>query len=85
MRAVDLIDKKRLNKTLSKDEIAFLINGYVNNEIPDYQMSAFAMAVVLNGMSDQEVADLTLIMMNSGDVIDLTSISGVKVDSIHIF
>ncbi|TCG11459.1 pyrimidine-nucleoside phosphorylase [Mycoplasma todarodis] len=80
MRAVDLIDKKRKKETLSKEEIAFLINGYVNNDIPDYQMASFAMAVVLNGMTDQEVADLTLIMMNSGDVIDLTSIEGVKVD-----
>ncbi|CAM9093831.1 pyrimidine-nucleoside phosphorylase [Mycoplasma todarodis] len=80
MRAVDLIDKKRKKEELSKEEISFLVQGYVNNEIPDYQMAAFAMAIVLNGMSDQEVADLTLIMMNSGDVIDLSSIAGVKVD-----
>ncbi|CAM9109766.1 thymidine phosphorylase [Mycoplasma marinum] len=80
MRAVDIIDKKRLNKELTRDEIAFLINGYVNDEVKDYQMASFAMAVVLNGMTDQEVADLTLIMMNSGDIIDLTSINGVKAD-----
>ncbi len=80
MRAVDLIDKKRKKESLSKEEIAFLINGYVNNEIPDYQMASFAMAIVLNGMSDQEVADLTLTMMNSGDIIDLTSIDGIKID-----
>ncbi len=80
MRAVDLIDKKRQNLVLTKKELQFLIDGYVKNEVPDYQMAAFAMAVVLNGMTDQEVADLTLIMMNSGDVIDLTSIDGIKVD-----
>ncbi len=80
MRVVDLIDKKRKQQELSKAELEFLISGYVDNKIPDYQMSAFTMAVVLNGMSDQEVADLTLIMMNSGDVIDLSSIDGIKVD-----
>ncbi|NQZ29504.1 MAG: pyrimidine-nucleoside phosphorylase [Mycoplasmatales bacterium] len=80
MRAVDLIDKKRKKEELSKEELSFLVQGYVNNEIPDYQMAAFAMAIVLNGMTNQEVADLTLIMMNSGDIIDLSSIEGVKVD-----
>ncbi|NQZ66064.1 MAG: pyrimidine-nucleoside phosphorylase [Mycoplasmatales bacterium] len=80
MRVVDIIEKKKLGKNLSKAEIEFLINGYVSGEIPDYQISAFAMAVYFQGMSHKEIADLTSAMMNSGEIIDLSDIPGIKVD-----
>lgn len=80
MRMVDLIEKKRDNGELSKQEIDFIINGYTNGDIPDYQMSAFAMAIFFRGMQNPEIADLTMAMVESGDKIDLTPIHGVKVD-----
>ncbi|WP_036451683.1 pyrimidine-nucleoside phosphorylase [Mycoplasma buteonis] len=80
MRVVDLIEKKRLNKELTNEEIKFLINSYVENKTPDYQMSAFLMAVMFNGMNAREIATMTKYMMHSGDVIDLSEIPGVKVD-----
>lgn len=80
MRAVDLIRKKREGRELTGDEIAFLINGYSQGDIPDYQMSAWAMAVFYQGMSARETADLTMAMAHSGDMIDLSSIHGIKVD-----
>ena len=80
MRMVDLIIKKRTKQELSKEEIDFIISNYTNNNIPDYQMSSFAMAVLFNGMTSQETANLTNAMMYSGDVIDLSEIKGVKVD-----
>jgi len=80
MRAVDLIAKKRDGGELKKDELEFLIKGYVADEIPDYQMSAFLMAVFFSGMTFAETATLTRVMMNSGDTFDLSSIPGVKVD-----
>lgn len=80
MRAVDLIRKKRDGMELSGEEIAFLIRGYSEGKVPDYQMSAWAMAVYYQGMSARETADLTLSMASSGDTIDLSSIHGVKVD-----
>ncbi|BAW18102.1 pyrimidine-nucleoside phosphorylase [Mycoplasmopsis bovigenitalium] len=80
MRVVDLIEKKRLNKELTNEEIKFLINTYVSGETPDYQMAAFIMAVMFNGMTKQEIAQFTKTMMHSGDVIDLSSIPGIKVD-----
>ncbi|TDF99282.1 pyrimidine-nucleoside phosphorylase [Paenibacillus piri] len=80
MRTVDIIQKKRDGKLLSTEEIEFLIEGYCSGEIPDYQMSAWAMAVYFNGMSAKETADLTMAMARSGDQADLTSIPGVKVD-----
>ncbi|SDG22349.1 pyrimidine-nucleoside phosphorylase [Fontibacillus panacisegetis] len=80
MRAVDLIRKKRDGLELSGEEIAFLIRGYSEGTIPDYQMAAWAMAVYYQGMSARETADLTLNMASSGDTIDLSSIHGVKVD-----
>ncbi|HWR23816.1 MAG TPA: hypothetical protein VN366_10130, partial [Feifaniaceae bacterium] len=80
MRAVDLIGKKRDGYALSAEEIDFLIRGYVKKEIPDYQMSAFLMAVCFSGMDARETADLTLSMMRSGDVVDLSDIPGVKAD-----
>ncbi|MGM0445578.1 MAG: pyrimidine-nucleoside phosphorylase [Bacillota bacterium] len=80
MRAYDLILKKRENSELTKEEIDFLINGFTEGSIPDYQMSAFAMAIYFNGMSDRETADLTMAMAESGDQIDLSEIKGTKVD-----
>lgn len=80
MRMVDLIEKKRDGKELTKEEIRFMIEGYTNETIPDYQMSAFAMAVYFNGMTETERAELTLAMVDSGDKIDLSAIEGIKVD-----
>ncbi|BBM16691.1 pyrimidine-nucleoside phosphorylase [Enterococcus avium] len=80
MRMVDLIEKKRDGKTLSKEEIDFIIEGYTANSIPDYQMSALLMAIFYQDMTDEEISHLTLAMANSGDIIDLSSIDGIKVD-----
>jgi pyrimidine-nucleoside phosphorylase len=80
MRTVDLIHRKRGGEELSPEEIAFLVSGYTSGEIPDYQMSAFLMAVFFSGMSDREVSALTDNMMSSGAVLDLSDIPGVKVD-----
>jgi pyrimidine-nucleoside phosphorylase len=80
MRTVDLIAKKRDGGELSQEEISFLIRGYTDGTIPDYQMSALAMAIYFRGMSERERADLTLAMAASGDQIDLSGISGIKVD-----
>lgn len=80
MRMLDLITKKRDNHTLSKEEIEFIVKGYTNGSIPDYQMSSFLMAVYFNGMTDQESTDLALAMMHSGDTFDLQDIKGIKVD-----
>ncbi|MEF2965865.1 pyrimidine-nucleoside phosphorylase [Paenibacillus sp. M1] len=80
MRMVDLIEKKRDGKELTTEEINFIIEGYTKGEIPDYQVSAFAMAVFFRDMTERERADLTMAMVNSGDTIDLSGIEGVKVD-----
>jgi pyrimidine-nucleoside phosphorylase len=80
MRTVDLIHRKRDAEELSPEEIEFLIEGYTNGDIPDYQMSAFLMAVFFSGMSDREVSRLTECMLRSGDTVDLSSVPGVKVD-----
>jgi len=80
MRMVDLIEKKRNGQTLNKEEIDFIITGYTNGDLPDYQMSAFAMAVYFQGMTQKERVHLTEAMVNSGDQIDLSKIEGIKVD-----
>lgn len=80
MRFVDIIEKKRWKKELSTEEIQWWIKSYVAGEIPDYQVSALLMAIVLNGMNVRETSDLTMAMMHSGDVIDLSLIRGIKVD-----
>ncbi|WP_411335985.1 pyrimidine-nucleoside phosphorylase [Ruminococcus gauvreauii] len=80
MRMYDLIVKKRDNKTLTREEISYMIRGYVKDEIPDYQMAAMLMAIYLQGMTDEELADLTDIMAYSGDMVDLSEIPGIKVD-----
>ena len=80
MQVIDIIAKKRDKKILTKEEIKFVIDGYVNNQIPDYQISALLMAIYLNGMNDEETVFLTELMMNSGDVINLDDIEGIKLD-----
>lgn len=80
MRMVDLIEKKRDGQVLSREEITFIIDNYTAGEIPDYQMSAFLMAVYFQDMTDEEITNLTLAMAHSGEVIDLSSIEGIKVD-----
>lgn len=80
MRMYDVIEKKRDGKELEYEEISFFIKNYCEEKIPDYQVSALLMAIFLNGMSERETAELTEIMANSGDVIDLSVIDGIKVD-----
>lgn len=80
MRMYDVIAKKRDGGALSREEIAFAVNGYVAGEIPDYQMSALLMAIYLRGMTDEETAILTDVMAHSGDMVDLSAIQGIKVD-----
>lgn len=80
MRTVDLIQRKRDGEELAPEEIEFLVEGYTSGDIPDYQMSAFLMAVYFSGMSDREVSRLTECMLRSGDTVDLSAIPGVKVD-----
>lgn len=80
MRAVDIIQKKRDGLELSKEEIQWLIDGYVEGSVPDYQMSAFAMTVYFKGMTTREISDLTMTMVGTGQQFDLSEITGIKVD-----
>ena len=80
MRAVDIIIKKRDGFELTKEEIEYMVFGYTNDSIPDYQMSAFLMAVYYKGMTNAEAANLTKAMLNSGDILDLSDVNGIKVD-----
>lgn len=80
MRMVDLIAKKRDGEALTKEEINFMIEGYTKGEIPDYQMSAMAMALYFKDMTTEERVNLTMAMVNSGDTVDLSGIDGIKVD-----
>lgn len=80
MRAVDIIQKKRDGIELSKEEITWLIDGYVDGSVPDYQMAAFAMAIYFKGMTTREISDLTMAMVATGEQIDLSAIAGIKVD-----
>lgn len=80
MHFLELIEKKKRGEHFSKTEIKFWIDGYVTGDIPDYQVSALLMAIYFNGMSKQEVTDLTMTMVASGVQIDLSSIEGIKVD-----
>ncbi|WP_066312659.1 pyrimidine-nucleoside phosphorylase [Bacillus sp. FJAT-29814] len=80
MRMVDLIEKKRDGHELTTEEINYIIKGYTEGSIPDYQVSAFTMAVVFRGMTEKERADITMAMVESGDQIDLSQIEGIKVD-----
>ena len=80
MRMYDLIVKKRSGQTLSKEEISFMIKGYTEGSIPDYQMSAMMMAIYFKGMNEEETLQLTISMEKSGELLDLSSIGGIKVD-----
>lgn len=80
MNIIDVINKKRNNGELTREELEVAFNGFLKKEVKDYQMSALLMAICINGMSDQEVFDLTDIFINSGEILDLSSIPGVKVD-----
>jgi pyrimidine-nucleoside phosphorylase len=80
MRAVDIIIKKRDHLELTREEIEFFVQGLTHNEIPDYQVSAWAMAVLLNGMTPRETTDLTLSMAGSGEILDLSKVVPIAVD-----
>ncbi len=80
MRMYDIIEKKKNKKGLSKEEIDYVIEGYTNGKIPDYQMSALLMAICFVGMSDEEIYNLTIAMRDSGEILDLSKVNGIKVD-----
>ena len=80
MNIVSIINKKRLGNSLTKEELAFAFNGYLDGQVKDYQMSSLLMAICLNGMDDEEIFALTDIFIKSGEVLDLSSIPGIKVD-----
>ncbi len=80
MTIIDVINRKKAFKELSREELEFTINGYLEGSIKDYQMSALLMAILLNGMTDKEIIDLTDIMVKSGDVLDLSKIDGIIAD-----
>ena len=80
MNILDVINKKRLKKSLTKEEINYFINNYISGSIKDYQMSSLLMAITINGMNIDETYYMTDAMLNSGDIIDLSSIKGTVVD-----
>lgn len=80
MRMVDIINKKKLGKTLTTDEINFFVDNYNKGKIPDYQVSALMMAIVFQNMNIKETSDLTMAMVDSGDRLDLSGVDGIKVD-----
>lgn len=80
MNVIEIIEKKRFGQKLTFDEIEYMMNNYISDKITDYQMSAFLMAICCNGMDDEETYFLTKIMVESGDVIDLSNIKKIKVD-----
>ena len=77
---LDIINKKRLGKELTKEELSFAFDSYLNKEVEDYQMSSLLMAICINGMNDREIFDLCDIFIKSGEVLDLSDIDGIKVD-----
>lgn len=80
MRMYDLVNKKKHGEALSVEEIGWMIDNYVTGDIPDYQMSAMLMAIYFQGMNDEEICAMTMAMAQSGDMVDLSSIDGIKVD-----
>ena len=80
MRMYDLIEKKKLGMELTTDEIRFMIDGFTDGSIPDYQMSAMLMAICFTGMDEEETKNLTLSMAKSCDLMDLSAIHGKKID-----
>jgi pyrimidine-nucleoside phosphorylase len=81
MRVYDIICRKKEGKALTLPEMEFLINGYVQNRVPDYQIAAWAMAVYFQGMTAEEIVNLTRTMVASGEMIDLSSIPGLMLVS----
>ena len=80
VRMVDLIEKKQEKEELTAEEVRWMIDGFTSGEVPDYQMSAMLMAVFYNGMTKEELSEMTMAMVESGDQIDLSAIEGIKVD-----
>lgn len=80
LNIVDIIEKKRDGHILSKEEIEYFVNEYVSNNIPDYQISSLLMAIYFRGLDNEELTNLTMAMVNSGEKIDLSEIEGIKVD-----
>ena len=80
MNILDIIEKKRDKIELTKEEIEYVVKGYTNGDIADYQMSALIMAIYINGMTKQETVNLTLAMANSGDILDLSTLGEIIVD-----
>ena len=80
MTIIDIIEKKKIKQELTTEEITFLVNGFTDGSIPDYQMSSLLMAILLNGMTDRETFDLTNAMLHSGDVVDMSALGGIVVD-----
>lgn len=80
MNIIDIITKKKNNEELTYEEIEFAINGYINGTIKDYQISSLLMAILINGMNDEETINLTKVMINSGELVDLSHIDGIIVD-----
>ena len=80
MRIYDIIEKKTRHQELTREELQFFIEGLCSGKLPDYQASALIMAIFLNGMTAQETADLTAVMADSGEQMDLSAIEGIKVD-----
>jgi len=80
MNIINIIEKKRDNEQLNKEEIEYCVNGYVENKIPDYQISSLLMAIYFNGLNDEELVNLTLAMADSGEKVDLSTINGETVD-----
>ena len=77
---LDIINKKRLGKELTYKELDTIFNGYLNGDVLDYQMASLLMAICINGMSDEEIFALTKIFIDSGDILDFSSVDGIKVD-----
>ena len=77
MNIIEIINKKRLGKILTKEEINYAVNGYLSGEVKDYQMSSLLMAIVLKGLTDHEIITLTEIMLNSGEKLDLSNLGSV--------
>ena len=80
MNIVEIINKKRVGEMLTKEELSFFFNGYLEGKVKDYQMSSLLMAICINGMDDLETFALVDIFIKSGDILDLSSIPGVKID-----
>lgn len=80
MNIIEIIEKKKIKQELSTEEINYFVNGFTNDEIPDYQISSLLMAIVLNGMNDRETFDLTNAMLHSGEIVDMSRLDGIVVD-----